>query len=52
MYTKGLSVKRQGQYTDIAQAYCEVETIKSAMKCIHFNVDSFNVRVYNELRNG
>ena len=52
MYTKGLSVKLQGQYTDIVQAYCEVETIKSAMKCIQFNVDSFNARVYSELKNG
>ena len=49
-YTKGLSVKLQGRYTDIARAYREVETVKNAMKSLRSNVNSFNARVYSEAK--
>ena len=49
-YTRGLSVKLQGRYTDVARAYCEVETVKNAVQSLRANVDSFNARVYGEAK--
>lgn len=40
-YTKGLSVKLQGRYTDITRAHHEIEMVKSAVKDARANIRRF-----------
>lgn len=49
-YTRGLSVKLQGRYTDIARAYREVDNVKTTVQNLRSNVESFNARVYAEAK--
>ena len=46
-YTKGLSVKLQGPYTDVARAYSEIEVVKAALGRCRSKVDSFHAQIYN-----
>ena len=45
-YSKGLSVKLQGPYVDVARAHREIETVKAALQGIRSNVTTFHARVY------
>jgi len=45
-YTKGLSVKLQGPYVDVARAHREIKTVKAALQGIRSNVTTFHARVY------
>ena len=49
-YTKGLSVKLQGRYTDIARAYREIETVKSAIQTARKNINSCHNIVYTRAK--
>ena len=49
-YTKGLSVKLQGRYTDIARAYREIETVKSAIQTARTNINSCHNIVYTQAK--
>ena len=49
-YTKGLSVKLQGRYTDIARAYHEIETVKSAIQTARTNINSCHNIVYTQAK--
>ncbi len=44
-YTRALSVKLQGCYSDIARAYREVENVKSTACDLRYNVNRFHARV-------
>ena len=45
-YTKGLSVKLQGPYMDVARAHREIETVKATLEEARSNVDTYHARVY------
>ena len=47
-YTKGLSVKLQGQYVDFACAHHEINNLKTALQNIRSSVDNFHARIYSE----
>ena len=47
-FTKGLSVKLQGRYVDVAYAYRHVEDVKDILKQTRSMVDSFHNLVYKE----
>lgn len=47
-YTKGLSVKLQGRYVDIARAYHEITNLKTTLQKIRSDVNSFHARIYSE----
>lgn len=49
-YTKGLSVKLQGRYTDITRAHHEIEMVKSAVKDARANIDSFHREIYHQAK--
>ena len=41
-YTKGLSIKVQGTYVDVAHAFRDVPLVKSTLENLHQNVDAFH----------
>ena len=45
-YTKGLSVKLQGFYVDVANAHQQIECVKDVLKGTGASVDSFHDLVY------
>ena len=47
-YTKGLSVKLQGPYVDVARAHREIETVKATLQGARSHVTSFHARVYTQ----
>jgi len=47
-YTKGLSVKLQGPYVDIARAHHEVCTLKSSLKRLRQDVNNFHSRIHKQ----
>ena len=47
-YTKGLSVKLQGQYVDITHAHHEISNLKTTLQNIRSNVNNFHARIYSE----
>ena len=47
-YTRGLSVKLQGRYCDIAFAHSEIELVKPTLNGARFEIDSFHDHVYEE----
>ena len=47
-YTKGLSVKLQGRYVDIARAHCEISNLKATLQNIRSNVNSFHARIHSQ----
>ena len=49
-YTRGLSVKLQGRYTDISRAYREVDNVRSTVQHLRSNVEAFHARVYAEAK--
>ena len=48
-YTKGLSVKLQGTYTDVVRAHREVETVKATIRGVRSRVDTFHSNVYEQV---
>ena len=48
-YTKGLSVKLQGRYMDVAQAHRDIECVKTAINGVRLRVDEFHSQVYQEV---
>ena len=49
-YTRASSVKLQGCYSDIAQAYRKVENVKSTVCDLRCNVNIFHARKYAEAK--
>ena len=47
-YTKGLSVKLQGPYVDVAHAHREIETVKTTLQGVRANVKSFHAHIYTQ----
>ena len=47
-YTKGLSVKLQGRYVDIARAHREISSLKTTLQKIRSNVNPFHTRIYDQ----
>ena len=47
-YTKGLSVKLQGPYVDIARAHREINTLTSSLNRIRQDVNGFHTRIYKQ----
>ena len=47
-YTKGLSIKLQGQYSDVPQAYREVEAMEETLQNIRAKIEVFHNRVYTQ----
>ena len=45
-YIKGLSVKLQGPYVDVACADCEIKTVKTTLHGVRSNVKSFHAHIY------
>jgi len=48
-YTKGLSVKLQGAYVDVARAFHDVTLVKSTLEKVRQNVDTFHHLLYEEI---
>jgi len=48
-YTKGLSVKLQGAYVDVARAFHDVTLVKSTLEKVRQNVDAFHHLLYEEI---
>ena len=48
-YTKGLSVKLQGCYTDVVHAHREIETVKATIRGVRSKVDTFHSQVYEQV---
>ena len=47
-FTKGLSVKLQGRYVNMAYAHWQIESVKKTLQTVHCTVDSFHDLVYKE----
>ena len=47
-YIKGLSVKLQGRYVDIARAHREISNLKATLQNIRSNVNSFHARIHSQ----
>lgn len=47
-YTKGLSVKLQGKWQDIARAYKDIKLVKESLSKVRESIDSFHCRWYEE----
>ena len=47
-YTKGLSVKLQGPYVDIARAHREISTLQSSLKWLRQDVNGFHSRIHKQ----
>ena len=48
-YTKGLSVKLQGRYVDVARAHRDIEKVQNTLKKSRANVDTFHSLVYEQV---
>ena len=48
-YIKGVSVKLQGRYVDIARAHTEIENVKSTLNKLRSDVERFHTQTYNEV---
>ncbi len=48
-YTKGLSVKLQGQYVDVVRAYQDIESVKEVIRGVRSRVDDFHSLVYQDV---
>ena len=48
-YTKGLSVKLQGRYSDVVRAHREIETVKATIRGVRCRVDTFHSQVYEQV---
>ena len=48
-YTKGVSVKLQGHYTDVVRAHQDIETVKATIKGVQSRVDTFHSQVYEQV---
>ena len=48
-YTRGLSVKLQGRYVDVARAYRDIEVVQNTLKTFRSNVDTFHNLVYEQV---
>ena len=44
-YTKGLSVKPQGRYSDVVRAHSDIEVVKSTLKGVRSGVDSLCIQI-------
>jgi len=47
-YTKGLSVKLQGPYVNIARAHHEINALTSSLNRIRQDVNGFHTRIYKQ----
>ena len=47
-YTKGLSVKLQGPYVDVARAHREIENVQTTLQGVRSNVKSFHAHIYSQ----
>ena len=47
-YTKGLSVKLQGKWQDIARAYKDIKLVKESISKARGSIDSFHCNWYEE----
>jgi len=47
-YTKGLSVKLQGPYVDIARAHREISNVKETLKKAQSNVNAFHSHIHSQ----
>ena len=45
-YTKALSVKLQGRYVDVVNAYNQISFVKTTMQCARDDVDTVHARIY------
>ena len=48
-YTRGLSVKLQGRYVDVARAHRDIELVQNTLKKSWSNVDTFHNLVYEQV---
>ena len=48
-YIKGVSVKLQGRYVDIARAHTEIENVKSTLYKLRSDVERFHTQTYNQV---
>ena len=49
-YTKGLSIKLQGKYVDVARAHRDIEQVKSALLNARRNVESLHKNIYGDAK--
>ena len=49
-YTKGLSIKLQGKYVDVARAHHDIEQVKSTLLNARRNVESFHKSIYGDAK--
>ena len=49
-YTKGLSIKLQGKYVDVARAHRDIEHVKSTLQNARRNVESFHKSIYGDAK--
>ena len=49
-YTRALSIKLQGQYVDIVQAYKEITMVKCTLISARENIDTFLTHIYNKAK--
>ena len=49
-YTKGLSIKLQGKYVDVARAHRDIEQVKSTLLNARRNVESFHKSIYGDAK--
>ena len=49
-YTKGLSIKLQGKYVDVARAHRDIEQVKSSLLNARRNVESFHKSIYGDAK--
>ena len=47
-YTKGLSIKLQGRYVDVASAHKDIKSVKNIVKQKRSEVDSFHAEMYKD----
>ena len=48
--TKGLSIKLQGKYVDVARAHRDIEQVKSTLLNARRNVESFHKSIYGDAK--
>ena len=49
-YTKGLSIKLQGKYVDVARAHHDIEQVKSTLPNARSNVETFYKSIYGDAK--
>ena len=47
-YTKGLSIKLQGRYSDVSRAHQEIESVKENLQDIRTKIEVFHNRIYKQ----